>query len=173
MKMIYTVLLHESQYRALYERLCKEDLLWAVWPDVDAEDWTPEVFVGLLSMPDTLVLGGYIDGVLAGIMTLRPVAARSLTAEIGLTGFRSYFAQAEDLCRGALLWACTHLDVASFLGRVAAPNRHITRMLSCLGFRELGRVPGMYWYTRKQKFVDGVLVLATPDSVRATVNREG
>ena len=173
MEMAYTVLLHKSQYHALYDRLREENLLWAVWPDVDAGDWTPDVFINLLSRPDTLVLGGAIDGAPAGVMTLRPVTARSLTAEIGLTAFRHYFARAEDLCRGALLWACEHLDVASFLGRVAIPNRHILRMLSCLGFRELGRVPGMCWYTRKQKCVDGALVLATPDSIRATIKREG
>ena len=172
MEMTYQVLIRRDQLAAIYRRLADEGLLWAVWSDIDGEQWSEDFFVSMLDRPEMLVLGGYVDGALAGVMTLNPLIQRTRTLEIGLTAFRDYFGQAEALCRGALLWACETQDVASFLGRVAAPNRHILRMLGRLGFRELGRVPGLGWYTRKQDFVEGVLVLATPASIRATKGQE-
>ena len=58
------------------------------------------------------------------------------------------------------------MDCESLVGRVAAPNRHALRMAPQVGFHLLGRVPGMCWHGKKQQFVDGVLVLATPDTVK-------
>lgn len=166
MEMTYKVLLHEADYRAIYEAMREDDTLWSAWPDIDPDEWTPEIVVRLMSRPDVLVLGGAIDGVPAGFMTLHPVTQRTLTAEIGVAAFRPFFRQAAALCRGALLWACDNLELSSFLGKVAAPNRHVLAMLGQVGFYELGRVPGLFWYTRKQRFVDGVLVMATPESIR-------
>lgn len=166
MSISYKVLPHEEDYHAIYNKLRTDDLFWALWPDVDKDDWTQDAFVSLLSRPDMLVLGALIDGAIAGVMFLHPVMPRSMAAEIGVTAFRPFFPQAAALCRGALLWACERLDPASFLGKVAAPNRHALFMLERVGFSELGRVPGLCWYTRKQTFVDGVLVIATPDSIK-------
>lgn len=166
MEMTYKVLLHEADYRAIYEAMREDDTLWSAWPDIDPDEWTPEIVVRLMSRPDVLVLGGAIDGLPAGFMTLQAVSRRSMTAEIGVAAFRPFFRQAAALCRGALLWACDNLELSSFLGKVAAPNRHVLAMLGQVGFRELGRVPGLFWYTRKQRFVDGVLVMATPESIR-------
>lgn len=164
-EMTYSLLLHEAQYREIYARMRTERLLWAAWPDIAAREWTPEDFCRRLGRPDIYVLGGYIDRELAGVLLLWPVAQRTLCAEIGLTAFRRFFPQARDLCAGALRHACRELGITAILGRVAAPNRHILRMLGGLGFTELGRVPGMIWYAARQKFVDGVLVMATPASI--------
>lgn len=167
MRRTYRRLAREEDLLSLYARLRGEDLLWAVKPEVEAREWTEEVFLQLFRRPDVWVLEGSIDGEPAGAMTLRPAEPRSLCGEIGLTAFRPFFRQAVPLCLGALLLACEELAVASFLGRVPAPNRHILAMLDRVGFHELGRVPGLCWHSRKQAFVDGVLVLATPESVRA------
>lgn len=163
----YKVILNAEELTAMYRRLKEERLLWAIWSDVDEDEWTESQFVRFMTRQDTLVLGGYIDGELAGVMTLRPAEPKSQTGFIGLTAFRKFFKQAVPLCMGGLLWACDTQDMVSVLGRVAAPNRHILRLLASLGFKEIGRVPGLTWYTRKQAFVDGVLVLATVDSIRA------
>lgn len=162
----YKVILNAEELAGIYRRLREEKLLWAVWSDIDEEEWTENLFVRMLTREDMLVLGGYIDGELAGVMTLRPAEPKSLTGNIGLTAFRKFFRQAVPLCMGGLLWACDTQDMKSVIGRVAAPNRHILRLLESLGFKEIGRVPGLTWYTRKQAFVDGVLVLATVDSIR-------
>ena len=170
MHLSYRVLLHDCEYRALYDALRRDNTLWALWPDVDADEWTPDALGAMLSRDDVLTVRGEIDGAPAGVMTMHPVMRRTLTAEIGVAAFRPYFPYAAALCRGALLWACGRIKPASFLGKVAAPNRHALRLLGQVGFSELGRVPGLCWYTRKQRFVDGVLVMATPESIKNAAN---
>lgn len=165
-EMTYSLLIHERQYRAIYARMHAERLLWAAWPDVAAAEWTAEEFCRRLGREEMYVLGGCIDGEPAGVLLLWPVSGRTLCAEVGLTAYRRFFPQARELARGALLHACVELSLSAILGRVAAPNRHILRMLGGLGFAELGRVPGMIWYAARERFVDGVLVMATPDSIR-------
>lgn len=157
----------------IYERLRSEDLLWTVYPEVDPEEWTLERFYSIHQAP-LHMLAGYIDGEMAGVMLSWPFREswKTRVLEIGLTAFRKHFAQAVPLCRGALLWACDHLQPVqptSFIGRVACPSHHILRLLDCLGFQKLGKVPGLCWYTRRQTHVDGWLVLATPESIKATV----
>lgn len=138
MEMTYKVLLHEADYRAIYENMRQDGTLWTAWPDIDPDEWTPEIVVRLMSRPDVLVLGGAVDGVPAGFMTLQAVSRRSMTAEIGVAAFRPFFRQAAALCRGALLWACDNLELSSFLGKVAAPNRHVLAMLGRWGSGSLG-----------------------------------
>ena len=172
MDMTYRILVDEDDYRSLYARLRAENLLWAFWPDVDPGDWSCDRMARMLSRPDELVVAGYADGTLAGLMLVWPFSARSNCAEVGLTAFRGFFPVAAGLCRGALLFACDELNPASFVGRVPAPSRHILRMLGQVGFCEIARIPGLCWYTRKQRFVDGVLAMATPDSIRAATLRK-
>ena len=164
--MSYKVLLYEEQYAQIYRRMNEEGLLWAAYPEIDAEEWSEEGYIRMMARDDVLCLAGYIDNEIGGVMTLYPAVSKTRTAVIGLTAFRDYFRQAVPLCMGALLWACATQDIESILGRVAAPNRHILRLLNSLGFEEKLRVPGMTWYTKKQKFVDGVIVMATPDTIR-------
>ncbi len=164
-KMTYSLLIHERQYREIYARMRAERLLWAAWPDMAEAEWTAEEFCRRLGREEMYVLGGYIDDEPAGVLLLWPVAGRSLCAEVGLTAFRRHFRQARELARGALLHASGELSLSAIIGRVAAPNRHILRLLGSLGFAELGRVPGMIWYAAREHFVDGVLVMATPESI--------
>ena len=84
MEMTYKVLLHEADYRAIYENMRQDGTLWTAWPDIDPDEWTPEIVVRLMSRPDVLVLGGAVDGVPAGFMTLQAVSRRTMTAEIGV-----------------------------------------------------------------------------------------
>lgn len=147
-----------------YARLAEQDLLWALFPEMESVSlgqWR-ELMAG-----PVLILGGYVRGHSAGYLSVRPFMGRSQCGEAGVTALRPWFARAAEMARGAFLWAFEHLDCVSLVGRVAAPNRHILRMAPLVGFRELGRIPGMCWYARKRKFVDGVLMIATPESVKA------
>ena len=154
----------------IYERLRTEDLLWTVYPEVDPEEWSLERFYSIHQAP-LHVLAGYVDGEMAGVMLSWPFREswKNRVLEIGLTAFRKHFAQAVPLCRGALIWACDHLQPTAIIGRVACPSHHILRLLDAVGFSKLGKVPGLCWYTRKQTHVDGWLVMATPESIHATV----
>lgn len=166
----YRVLIHAHEFRALYDRFRADGSLWAFWPDVAQDEWTQESFCRFLARDGMYVLGGYIASQLAGVMLLWPVALRTQCAEIALSAFRPFYSLATPLCQGALLKVLDELDIASIIGRVAAPNRHCLNLMKGLGFRELGRVPGLYWYARLGKFVSGALVMATPESIKKTIN---
>ena len=168
----YKVLINEAEFLAIYRKLDADGSFWAFWPDVEEEEWTAERFCHFLSRDGLYVLGGYIDGELAGAMLLWPVAPRTLCAEIALTAFKPFYPLATKLCQGALLKVLDELEIASILGRVATPNRHCLRLLGGLGFREVCRVPGLFWYACKRKFVSGALVMATPESIRATIQTQ-
>lgn len=172
MDMTYRVIAPEDSQTLeyVYERLRAEDLLWTVYPEVDPEEWSLERFLRIHTAP-MHVLAGYVDGEMAGVMLSWPFREswRTRVLEIGLTAFRRHFAQAVPLCRGALLWACDHLQPTAVIGRVACPSHHILRLLDSLGFQKLGKIPGLCWFSRKQTHVDGWLVMATPESIKATV----
>ena len=157
--------LDEAGCAAAFARLRDGGLLWAF--DCEWEEPSLERWMRVCSRPDVLLLEGLVDGVAAGLMKIAPFQERTLCGEVGVAAYRGFFAPAAWLARGACLWCFAHLDCVSLLGRVAVPNRHALRMAPQVGFRELCRVPGMCWYGRKQRFVDGALLLATPESVQA------
>lgn len=161
----YTVFTREGQYRTLYRIMCEQDLLWAAWPEVD--EWTEDSFVARLMRPGVYVLGGEVDGMPAGAMVLWPFGEATLVAEVGLTAFRPYFKEAVPLCRGAFRHVMKTFNPApaAFVGRVAGCHRHILRLLSRMGFEEIGRLPGLMWHGRKKAFVDGALVLGRLEKI--------
>ncbi|MCH5278073.1 MAG: hypothetical protein J1E80_09640 [Desulfovibrionaceae bacterium] len=163
-----------------YARLAEQGLLWALFPELESvslEQWR-EMMGGYpartagTALPESgpvLLLGGFAGNALAGLLSVRPFMGRTQCGEAGVTALRPWFPWAARLSREGFLWAFEHLDCVSLVGRVAAPNRHILRMAESVGFRELGRIPGMCWHARKRKFVDGVLLLATPETVRESM----
>ncbi len=163
----YTVFTRASQLATLYRLMREQDLLWAVWPDVD--EWTEDMFISRLSEPGRYVLGAEVDGNPAGALMLWPFGYRTLVAEIGLTALRPYFGHAVPMCLGALDYVISTFDPrpTAFVGRVPRQNRHILRLLSQLGFGVLANVPGLIWHTRKQDFVGGSLVMATTENIIA------
>ena len=164
MERSYRILTELADFERVFQRLEREGLFWAS----DCEWESPERARWLRSCTreDVLMLEGLVDGEPAGVLKLSPFMARTRCGEIGVAAYRDFFRHAAWLARGACLWCFERLHCASLVGRVAAPNRHALRMAPRVGFRVLGRVPGMCWHGKKQQFVDGVLVLATPESVR-------
>lgn len=160
MELSYRVLDTAEELGALYARLQAEHILWALWPEY-GEGMSEQDFVARLSSPTTLVLGGYIDGRMAGALTLCPWGDVTQIGEVGLTAFRESFAYALPLCRTALLWCYAHLELACMVGRVPVTNRHSLRLLAQAGFRKECRLPGMKWSDRLQRFTDGWLVVGT------------
>lgn len=169
----FRVITKEQDFLAIFNALKRDDLLWTVYPDVDAEDWSFDLFLSFCG-PGTVTwtLAGYVDGELAGVLWLWPFrgALAGRCGEIGVTAFRPHFKDAERLCRGALLQACKELDIASIIGRIPVQAKHILRMHERLGFSRLGRIPGLLWHARLRRPVDGYLVLATPESIRAAAD---
>jgi hypothetical protein len=158
MDMRYRILL-DDELPELYERIMADGLMWTLCPEY-GDDMSKAEFLRLYRRDDCLVLGGFIEGELAGFMVTWPYRRITQCAEIGLCAFRKWFGMAPRLCVGALIWAFDHLDMVSMVGHVPAPNRHVLAMLEQVGFGKRCKIPGLLWYARKNGFVDGWLVMA-------------
>ena len=90
--------------------------------------------------------------------------------EFDFTTFRHAAPLAVAMARGGLAWAFENLDCAAVMGLCPAPNRHAWRLAESCGFRILGRLPGACLHARKKTWVDGVLVLCTPQNLAAHPN---
>jgi hypothetical protein len=173
MEYSYKRLYDPADFAAIYRRLRDEDLLWALYSEVEPEEWSEDLYIKMhnsSTMRETW--GGFIDGELAGVACIWPFdgSYRTRCAEISVTAFRKYFDQAARLARGCLLEMLnTHKDkLCSFIGRVPVPNRHVLNMLGSLGFERKLRIPKLFWYTKAQKHVDGWIVFAEPSDIKAT-----
>lgn len=164
MERTYRVLTQDCDFERVFRRLEQDGLFQAFdceWEEPDFPRWMAHC-----RRPDVLLLEGCIDGMPAGLLKLIPFMARTRCGEIGVVAYRDFFRHAAWLSRGAYLWCFEHMDCACLVGRVAAPNRHALAMAPAVGFRELCRIPQMCWHGGKQKFVDGVMMLATPETVQ-------
>lgn len=85
--------------------------------------------------------------------------------EFDFTTFRNAAALAVPMARGGLGWAFDNLDCAAVMGLCPSPNRHAWRLAESCGFRVLGHLPDACLHARKNAWVDGVLVLCTPQSL--------
>ena len=85
--------------------------------------------------------------------------------EFDFTTFRRAAALAVPMARGGLGWAFNNLNCAAVMGLCPAPNRHAWRLAESCGFKVLGRLPGACLHARKKAWVEGVLVLCTPQSL--------
>jgi RimJ/RimL family protein N-acetyltransferase len=154
----------------IYERLKADDLFWCLTPD--RAHWERDEWLAMYDRDHVLVLAGYVDGRLAGFATLFPYRLATQVGEIGLCAFRGHFHEAAPLCREALLWVFSNIDVVTLVGHVPAPNHHILRMLERVGFGRQCLIPKLMWYERKHDFVDGWLVMASKDSVQKSAEME-
>lgn len=160
-------IMSDAELPALYARMKVERLLWSLWPQYPEEWWSQEKFVALTGYAASLVLGVAVDGEPGGFLHLWPYCGSAYTrvGEVGVCAFRSHFRVAPAMCRAAMRWVFEHQDCSCLIGHIPDPNRHALRMLESVGFRKVCRVPGMGYYAKKRSFVDGVLVMATPDAV--------
>ncbi len=85
--------------------------------------------------------------------------------EFDFTTFRQWARQAVPMAHGGLRWAFANLGCSAVVGLCPAPNRHAWRLAEACGFRVLGRLPHACLHARKQAWVDGVLVLCTPQDL--------
>ena len=92
--------------------------------------------------------------------------------EFDCTTFRTAARLAVPMAHGGLAWAFAHLGCAAIVGLCPTPNRHAWRLAEACGFRVVGRLPQACWHARKQRHVDGVMVLCTPRDLAERVDPE-
>lgn len=92
--------------------------------------------------------------------------------EFDFTTFRQWARLAVPMAHGGLSWAFANLDCSAVMGLCPTPNRHAWRLAEACGFRVLGRLPGACLHARKKTWVDGVLVLCTPQDLSAIIQHK-
>ena len=157
-------ILNPDTYPDVFERMQNDGLLWPFFPELGSK-MDVDTFCALYSRPDLLLLGGFIDGDLAGVLSLCPYRPATRVGEIGLCAFRKSFSDAPRLCVGALLWCFDRLDLAALVGHVPATSHHVMWMLDRVGFRRVVRLPDLMWLDRRGRFVDGWVVVAERKNV--------
>lgn len=161
----YKILYRHDDLKAVWEKIQAESLAWALWPQSDVTSWTSEDFCQRVDAWNVLMLGAFVGRDLAGLMRITPLCEGSNAAEIGVVAFRQFFPRAAAMCLGAMQWAVARLKASAFVGYVPKPHRHVLAMCGRAGFSTLGIVPEMFWHDRKKGHVDGVVVMATPESI--------
>lgn len=164
MKLRYRQCVGKSVRTALFQLMQGEGLLacaMSAWEKPTLKDW-----LTLTARRDGVVLlrcedeAGQILG--CGLFTRQPYRVW----QFDFTAFRAGFAVATEQARGGFQWAFDHLDCTSIMGVCPLPNRHAWKLAEACGFRVLARLPRACFYARKGNYVDGVLVLCTPESLK-------
>ena len=164
MTLRYRQCVGRSTRTALFQLMQGEGLLacaMSAWKKPTLKDW-----LALTSRRDGVVLlrcedeTGQILG--CGLFTRQPYRVW----HFDFTAFRAGFSVAAEQARGGFQWAFDHLDCTSIMGVCPLPNRHAWRLAEACGFRVLARLPKACFYARKGRYVDGVLVLCTAETLK-------
>jgi len=75
--------------------------------------------------------------------------------------FRRGFEEAVQQARGAFQWIFGLTDATALYGVTPALFRHSVNLAKACGFVEVTRLPSACWLARRNRYVDGVLVLCT------------
>ncbi len=77
------------------------------------------------------------------------------------TVFRAHFSEAVAMSQGALRFIFSHDECHSLLGICAKSNRHAWQLAQKAGFSTIGSVPKACYFAKKERFEDGILVMAS------------
>ena len=87
------------------------------------------------------------------------------------TAFRAGFGCAAKQAQGGFAHLFERHGASAIVGITPVLFRHAWGLAQACGFRLLARLPGACWLARKNRFVDGVLVMCTPQTLRAAQER--
>lgn len=82
------------------------------------------------------------------------------------TAFHAGFHCAARQAQGGFDYMFTQHDASAIVGITPVQFRHAWQLAEACGFEIVTRLPGACWLARKQRFVDGVMVMCTPQSLR-------
>ena len=83
------------------------------------------------------------------------------------TAFHAGFACAAQQAQGGFAHMFERHSASAIVGITPAQFRHAWGLAEACGFEIVTRLPGACWLARKQRFVDGVMVMCTPQTLRA------
>jgi len=82
------------------------------------------------------------------------------------TAFHAGFPCAAQQAQGGFAHMFARHGASAIVGITPAPFRHAWGLAEACGFEIVTRLPGACWLARKQRFVDGVMVMCTPQTLR-------
>ena len=82
------------------------------------------------------------------------------------TAFHAGFHCAAKQAQGGFAHMFERHGASAIVGITPAQFRHAWGLAEACGFEIVTRLPGACWLARKQKFVDGVMVMCTPQTLR-------
>ena len=175
MRFFYAVMQAQPDRDAVFQRMQAEGLTACAMSSVPSP--TLEQWRHITAQEQGVLLGCYAaeaDHALPGTADPTQLLAcamfsprRGRVWEFDFTTFRHAAALAVPMARGGLAWAFKNLNCSAVMGLCPAPNRHAWRLAEQCGFRVLGRLPQACLHARKKTWVDGVLVLCTPQDLAA------
>ena len=158
----YAVVTDEHVRAAFYNRMITEGLAEAAMPAgrMRLDEWLAMTAPGddsfLLASVD--ILGHY-----HGIALFRRREYRMWNWDF--CSFRDGFGRAVEQARGAFDWFFAHTDGTSLYGVTPVTHRAARRLAAACGFVVCSVLPSACWLARRGKYVDGVLVLCTPQTL--------
>lgn len=82
------------------------------------------------------------------------------------TAFHAGFHCAARQAQGGFDYMFQRHGASAIVGITPVQFRHAWQLAEACGFEIVTRLPGACWLARKQRFVDGVMVMCTPQSLR-------
>ena len=82
------------------------------------------------------------------------------------TAFHAGFHCAAQQAQGGFEYMFKQHEASAIVGVTPVQFRHAWQLAEACGFEVVTRLPGACWLARKQQYVDGVMVMCTPQSLR-------
>ncbi len=96
--------------------------------------------------------------ILCGVAWLEPWRGRVWSFDF--TAFRPHFNEAPNMSKQALIWIFEHAPCDSIIGICPVSNAHAWRLAPKSGFEIVGKIPNACLQAKRNKYEDGILVLA-------------
>ncbi|MCR5564007.1 MAG: N-acetyltransferase [Desulfovibrio sp.] len=154
----YKVVTDPAVRSGLYTRMMSEGLGEFACP---AGNMTPERWMELTEPRDGNIFGVSLDpfGNYCGMATFTRREYRMWRFDF--TAFRRGFEDAVRQARGAFQWVFGMTDATALYGITPAVFRHSVNLATACGFAVVSRLPSACWLARRNRYVDGVLVICT------------
>lgn len=162
-KFIYTEAATDEAKAQPFHKMEAEGLLpWAMSCEID---YTLERWLGITSLGLLLCCTDAGTGELLGCAHF--TYFQGTIRRFDFTAFRAGFSCAAQQAQGAFAHMFERHGASAIVGITPAHFRHAWGLAEACGFEIVTRLPGACWLARKQRFVDGVMVMCTPQTLRA------
>lgn len=161
-KFIYTEATTLDAYVAPFQKMEAEGLLpWAMSciDNPTLERWLEITAAGVLLCCNDAKCSGLLG-------CAHFTRFQGATWRFDFTAFHAGFSCAAQQAQGGFAYMFARHGASAIVGITPAQFRHAWGLAEACGFEIVTRLPGACWLARKQRFVDGVMVMCTPQTLR-------